>query len=163
MSFWGLCLRESPTEAEGLSCGCGGTISLDTWSHTETKSCKHEWGAGGGRDLSTYPRPYHQHRQTNLQARCFREAKPYNYIIGALCILLPASKKGIPSTLQGELGGTHKKGLAQATLRKAHSIPLPPLLPASPNPANSLQLLRGDPVATLRAASPCTFKAPGVE
>lgn len=35
--------------------------------------------------------------------------------------------------------------------------------PASADPADSLQLLGGDPAVTLRAASPCTFKAPGVE
>lgn len=177
--FKGFCLRKSP-ETEGLSgqlwpWWLSRTISLDTnisrdtkqvtyWAYLwQTESCKQGWRTG--RDLSTYPRPHHQRRQKNLQARCFREAKPYNYIIGALCVLLPASKKGIPSKLVGGggCGGTYKKGLAQATLRKLHCIPLPPLLPASPNPANSLQLLRGDPVVTLRAASPCTFKAPRVE
>lgn len=59
--------------------------------------------------------------------------------------------------------GGYKKGLAQGTLRKEYSVSTPPPAPASPNPANSLQPLRGDPVVTLRAASPCTFKAPGVE
>ena len=61
--------------------------------------------------------------------------------------------------LPNDMGG-YKKGLAQGTLRKSYSIPAPP---AFSNPANSLQLLRGDPVVTLRAASPCTLKAPGVE
>lgn len=58
-------------------------------------------------------------------------------------------------------GGDLQKGSCAGKPQKG--ILLPPLLPASPNPANSLQLLRGDPVVTLRAASPYTFKAPGVE
>lgn len=67
--------------------------------------------------------------------------------------------KGIPSKLAG-VKMTYKESCA-GNPHKA--IQLPPLLPPSPNPANSLQPLKGDPVVTLRAASPCTFKAPGVE
>jgi len=59
--------------------------------------------------------------------------------------------------------GGYKKGLTQETLGKAYSIPFLPFPCAFANPANSLQLLRGDPVVTLLAASPCTFKVPGVE
>lgn len=59
-------------------------------------------------------------------------------------------------------GGTkrvlHREPSERNTPYPPHSLP-----PAFPDPANSLQPLRGDPVVTLRAASPCTFKAPGVE
>lgn len=134
-------LCESPTQTErvvvsggyrGPSAKTQISIAPHSKSRSErahlcqTESCKQGWG--------TYPKSHHQRRQKKhtgtFRNSCFKEAKPYNYIIGALCVPLPASKKGIPSKLRG-VEGTYKNGLGRLPSERHTLASSPPCLSKS--------------------------------